>query len=136
MSSEELLENFGLPASLVHRDELRSLLACEIELEQRGKSGEEMLRTICLQLFSLAVVEDALLIWKAKQSSFDAACGIDIQFVCGAGLTATKHFLSHSEESSAAEALDYLNSCEQAGDFEKWSPAQSLADYRRYYGLD
>lgn len=134
MSSEDLLEAFGLPASPEDRAELRRLLAHEIERERRGESGEEMLRTLCVQLFSLGITEDALLIWEAKQSSFDAANGIDIRFVCGAGLATTKDFLSRSDDATAPAALEYLSDCEQAGDFEQWSPERSLADYRQYYG--
>ena len=63
--------------------------------------SEEMLRTLCIQLFSLGVAEDSLLIWDAKQSSFDAGCGLDVQFLCGAGLEATKEFLSGSASTPA-----------------------------------
>ena len=77
MTSDEALLKFGLPASPQCRYEIRRLLAEEIEREKEGKSGEEMLRTLCLQLFSLGVAEDTLLIWDAKQSSFDAGCGLE-----------------------------------------------------------
>ena len=100
MTSSEALQKFGLPASPQYHDEIRRLLADEIELEKRGESGEEMLRTLCVQLFSLGAVEDALLIWEAKRSSFDAGCGLDIQFLCGAGLPATKAFLARSDTRS------------------------------------
>jgi hypothetical protein len=136
MTSDEAFQNFGLPASPHHRAELRKLLAKEIELEERGESGEEeMLRTLCLQLFSLGIVEDALLIWEAKQSSFDAQCGLDVQFLCGAGLAATKAFLAGSAAPSASAALEYLAECEQTGDFADWTPQATIDWYRRYYGL-
>jgi hypothetical protein len=136
MTYDEALQKFGLPASPIQRDEIRRLLAEEIEQARRGESGEEMLRTLCLQLFSLGVVEDTLLIWDAKHSSFDAGCGIDVQLLCGAGLEATKEFLAESRNGSAAAALGYLTKCERTGDFAGWTPQTSIADSRRYYGLE
>jgi hypothetical protein len=134
MTSAEALRKFGLPASPPHRAEIRQLLAEEIEREKRDEGGEEMLRTLCVQLFSLGVVEDALLIWDAKQSSFDALCGmVDTQFLCGAGLLATREFLAKSADPFAAEALEYLAGFEQV--FTGWTPQSTIAEYRRYYGL-
>ena len=135
MTSDEALQKFGLPALPDHRDEIRRLLAEEIEREKRGEGGEEMLRTLCLQLFSLSVADDALLIWDAKQSSFDAGCGLDVQFLCGAGLAATKEYLARSSAPSASAALEYLTECEQTGDFADWTPQASVGHYRSYYGL-
>jgi hypothetical protein len=135
MTSAEALQRFGLPASLQHRDEIRQLLSEEIERERRGESGEEMLRTLCLQLFSLGVADDAVLIWETKQSSFDAGCSLDVQFLCGAGLAATKEFLARSSAPSASAALEYLTECEQTGDFAAWTPQASVEQYRGYYGL-
>ncbi|MDB6024422.1 MAG: hypothetical protein JWM68_645 [Verrucomicrobiales bacterium] len=135
MTNSEALQKFGLPASPQHRDEIRRLLTEEIEREKQGESGEEMLRTLCVQLFSLGVPEDALLIWDAKQSSFDAGCGLDVQFLCGAGLAATREFLASSSVPSASAALEYLTECEQTGDFADWTPQTSIEQHRRYYGL-
>lgn len=135
MTSNEAFQKFGLPASPQHRAEIRQFLTEEIEREKRGESGEEMIRTLCVQLFSLGVVEDALLIWDAKQSSFDAGCGLDVQFLCGAGLPATREFLAKSSDPSASAALQYLTECEQTGDFDGWTPQSSIEQYRGYYGL-
>jgi hypothetical protein len=68
-------------------------------------------------------------------SSFDAACSIDIQLVCGAGIERTKAFLRDRGEPEAEELLDYLESCISAGDFEDFTPARHLEFYREYYGL-
>ena len=135
MNYQEALQKFGLPASLQDRDEIRDLLAKETEHERRGEAGEEMLRTLCVQLFSIGIVDDALLIWDAKESSFDASCGLDIQFICGAGLVETRDYLALSRSPSAASALEYLRKCEQTGDFIGWSPQKTLSDYRRYFGV-
>ena len=135
MTCDEALQRFGLPAAPEHRDEIRRLLAEEIERERRGEGGEEVLRTLCVQLFSLGVVDDALLIWDAKQSSFDAASGLDVQFLCGAGLQATRDFLARCDSPAAPAALNCLRECEQAGDFEDWTPQASVSQYRDYYDL-
>src|SRR4029077_198220 len=94
MTYKEALQEFGLPASAKSRDDIRRLLEAETERELREEGQEEILRTLCVQLFSIGEVEDALLIWRAKGSSFDMWCGLDIQFLCGAGLEATKMFLA------------------------------------------
>ena len=135
MNYEEALKKFGLPASPSDHDEIRRALAQEIEHERRGEAGEEMLRALCVQLFSLGVVDDALLIWEAKQSSFDAGCSLDIQFVCGAGLKATTDFLAGSASPTAATALKYVRECEAAGDFMDWTPQSTLSEYQRYFGF-
>jgi hypothetical protein len=135
MTSDEALQKFGLPALPGHRDEIRRLLTEEIEREKRGESGEEMLRTLCLQLFSLGVVEDALLIWDARQSSFDAGCSLDVQFLCGAGLAVTREYLATSSAPSALAAFKYLTEREQTGDFADWTPQVTIAQYHDYYGL-
>lgn len=135
MTYVEVLEKFGLPASLEDRDEIRSLLSERIELERSGGAGEEMLRVLCMQLFSIGVVDDALLIWEAKESSFDAGCGLDIQFVCGAGLKATTDFLGRSTDPLAAQASKYLQECVKAGDFADWNPHKELTHCKQYFGV-
>lgn len=135
MTHEEALQKFGLPALPHYRDEIRQLLAKEIELDRKGKSSAEMLRTLSLQLFSIGMVEDSLLIWEAKQSSFDASFTVDIQTICGSGLTETKEYLAQLTDPSAKEALEYLIECEQAGDFRGWKPQSSIDTYREYYAL-
>ncbi len=135
MSYYEILLKFGLPALPQHRDEIRQFLMEEIELAREGKDREEMLRTLTLQLFSIGKVEDSLLIWNAKQSSFDSSFTVDIQTICGAGLAKTKEYLAQLTDTSAKEALEYLIECERAGDFREWEPQSSIDAYRKYYGL-
>jgi hypothetical protein len=89
------------------------------------------LKTLCIQLFSAGIPSDALLIYKAKRSSFDAACYIDIQLVCGAGLEATKSFLRESCEPEAKELLAVLQN--NRGDFDGFTPEGHLDFCRHYY---
>jgi hypothetical protein len=135
MAYTDLLDTYGIPANPAARGELREMLAQEIERERSGGSGEEMLRTLCVQLFSIGIAEDSLLIWRAKSSSFDAGCGLDVQFLCGAGLATTKEYLAKSPAPDAEAALRHIEKCEQSGDFSDWEPAASIADYRRYFSL-
>jgi hypothetical protein len=56
-----------------------------------------------------------LIIYKAKMSSLDAGCYIDIQLACGAGLEPTKAFLRESSEPDAKELLAVLEDGEYTG---------------------
>jgi hypothetical protein len=136
MTSEEALQKFGLPSSSGRRNEICQHLAEEIERERLEEGDQETLRTLSVQLFSIGMVEDSLLIWDAKNCNFDTMCGLDIQFLCGAGLIATKTFLATTVKSEAHKALTYLIKCEEAGDFKDWSPQKWIAYYRYYYHLD
>jgi hypothetical protein len=69
-------------------------------------------------------------------SSFDAGFYIDIQLVCGAGIERTKAFLLDSGDALARELLAHLENCISAGDFDGFTPADHLAFYCGYYGLD
>jgi hypothetical protein len=68
-------------------------------------------------------------------SSFDAGCYIDIELVCGAGFEATEGFLRSSNTPEAEELLTRLEECKRAGVFDRFTPQQQLASYRRYYGI-
>jgi hypothetical protein len=118
------------------RLEIRRLLEEEIEREEREVGDQWLLQALCVLLFSLGVVDDAPLIWVAKSCNFDTMCGLDVQFLCGAGLLPTKVFLAELATPEAREALSYLTECEQGGDFIDWSPAGYLTYYRRYFRLD
>jgi hypothetical protein len=147
MTSDEALQKFGLPASPEYRDEIRDLLTNEINLEKKrfvaneaeldviGRGEIETLRTFCLQLFSLGFPDDSLLIWDAKESTWDNHCSIDVQLLCGAGISATKTFLATSKADTAQAALQYIIECEQSGDFTDWTPQTTIDYYRQYYGL-
>jgi hypothetical protein len=129
-----LLE-FGLPALAVSRLELRRRLADQIRL--RPAHDYDLLRVLLVQLFSIGKVEDSLLIWQAKCIDFDTFSGMDVQYMCGAGLAETKSHLLHvnASELDASAAYDYLCDCETSGDFAGWTPQTSITQWRGYYGL-
>ena len=133
MDEKELLARYGLVPAAADLPEIRLLIRSLTADEKRGSN--EPLKTLCIQLFSAGIPSDALLIYKAKMSSFDAGCYIDIQLVCGAGLEATRAFLRESSEPAARELLTYLQDCISAGDFDLFTPERHLDIYRHYYGL-
>jgi hypothetical protein len=136
MDAEASLRQFGLVPSDDALPHVRALLAQETAAEREGRPREEDLALLCcVQLFSRGLLEDVLRIWKAKSSGMDLGATVDIQLLCGAGLEATRSYLASQEGPAAADALEYLAECEQAGDFEDFSPAELLDDYRHYFDL-
>lgn len=133
MDENDLLARFGLTPAADDLPEIRRLI--EAETDDNDRTSNEALKLLCTQLFSAGIASDALLIFEAKMSSFDAGCTIDIQLVCGAGLEATEEFLHSSSAPEAKELLAMLEDCKRAGDFEGFTPQQQLASYRQYYGI-
>lgn len=133
---EEVFRRFTLPASPSDHAEIRSLLAAELAEQRRPEDREEIVRALCVLLFSVANVEDSLLIWTVRQSRFfDDESDLDIQLLCGAGLSPTKAFLRTSSLPEAAKALQEIEAREKAGDFADFSHAAWIAKYRLYYCL-
>lgn len=136
MITDESLAAFGLvpPASALPR--IREILAREAELERSGGEREDDLALLCcVQLFAAGLREDILQIWEAKQSGFDLACSLDVQFLCGPGLEETKTYLRADDSDEARSALARIEVCEAAGDFKGFTPDGHLAHYRRYFGI-
>ena len=129
------LARFGLPARPEDRDAIIAALDEQIALEADEAGDQFLMRLLCAQLFSLGRVEDSLRVWRAKSCNFDAHCGIDVQFVCCAGLEPTKAFLRRDGSDTALDALDYLAKCEAAGDFAGFSPERVLDQARAFYRL-
>lgn len=129
--TDEHLKKYGLTPDAIFLDEIRNLTLQEISNDNR--EGNEFLKLCCLQLFFIGDVADSLLIWKAKRSDFDAYCYIDIQFVCGAGLSETKKFLLKQNSSEAIDLLAYLIDCEKTGDFEGFSIESQMKIYKQYF---
>ncbi|CCD92268.1 conserved hypothetical protein [Bradyrhizobium sp. ORS 375] len=133
MDENDLLARYGLTPAADDLPEIRRLI--EAATADTNRDSNEPLKLMCIQLFSAGIASDALLIYEAKMSSFDAGCYIDIQLVCGAGLEATEDFLRSSSAPEAQELLATLDDCKRASDFDGFTPQQHLAFYRRYYGL-
>lgn len=128
---EAQLEKYTLNPNPKFAEEIREIIHQEIADENR--EDNEILKLSCAQLFAIGQVEDSLLIWRAKQSDFDAACYLDIQLLCGAGLEQTKAFLSNQDTPEAKEALKYLLECEEAGDFDEFTVESQDQEHHRYF---
>lgn len=104
------LVRFGLPADPADLPAIRAELTAQIALESaaQGDGNTARMRTLCAQLFCAGHPGDALLIWRAKQASFDAACSIDAELLCAAGLEETLAHLSRQIGPAAAAARAYL----------------------------
>lgn len=136
MTAQESLRRFGLVPDDASLPEVRELLAREAEAERKGTLRAEDLAYLCsIQLFSRGRLEDVLRIWDAKVSGMDLGASIDIQLLCGAGLAETKAFLAGRGTREAAGALGYIEECEAAGDFEDFSVASRMAQYRDYFAI-
>ncbi|MFD3503520.1 hypothetical protein [Streptomyces sp. NPDC058678] len=135
MDDEESLRRYGLRPVGPDLDEIRALLREHTERERRaqGEGDTELLKLCCVQLFNSGDIDDALLVWNAKEASFDAACSIDIELLLGHGLEATKAHLSAHPSPSAAAALDRLRELQAEGAFEGFSVEEHSAFYDRYY---
>ncbi len=66
----EQLEKYSLIPDSKFAPEIRETIYKEIADEDR--EDNEILKICCMQLFAIGNVKDSLLIWKAKQSSFDS----------------------------------------------------------------
>lgn len=78
----------------------------------------ENLYRCALLLFQLGRVEDVLPLWRAKHIDMDTGCGLDIQFLVGAGVDETLAFLAASSDPAAREAGAYIADCRLGGDFD------------------
>ncbi|MGK5741343.1 hypothetical protein [Micromonospora sp. URMC 103] len=134
MNEDESLRRYGLQPTAADLTHIREMLRAQADLEQQDQDTEFM-KLCCLQLFNAGQLGDVLIIWQAKESSWDAHCSIDVQLLCGAGLDATKAHLEADGSEDAADALRYLLDCEAAGDFDNFSVAEE-ARWRANYYLD
>jgi hypothetical protein len=135
MDEEESLRRFGVHPAAEDLDAIRTLLVEHTERERRaqGEGDTELMKLCCVQLFNSGDLDDALLVWNAKQSSFDAACSIDAALMLGRGIGATMAHLAADPAPSAAAALGYLRELEALGELVDFDAAAVSAGFDRYY---
>ncbi|MDG4811139.1 hypothetical protein O7634_30640 [Micromonospora sp. WMMD1120] len=135
MDEDEILHRYGLYPAAEHLDQIRDLLTAQTERERQsqGYGDTEVMKLCCVQLFDAGVMSDVLTIWRAKSSSWDAHCSIDVQLLCGGGLAETKAYLLTEGSEDAAQALDHIGRSEAAGDFAGFSVEKQVASYADYY---
>jgi hypothetical protein len=135
VDEEASIHRYGLHPMGADLDEVREILRVQTghELRAQGAGATELMKLCCVQLFNGSVLDDTLLIWRAKSASLDAACSIDVQLLCGQGLAETKAYLANLRTSEAEAALQRLLECEEAGGFEGFSVEEYSAQYVDYY---
>jgi hypothetical protein len=138
MTPEQSLRTFSLRPERHDLTAVRRILTDETAREARrqGAGNTEMMKLCCIQLFGAGLLQDVLLIWNAKTASMDADASIDVQLLCGAGLTETKVYLEAAVEEEAKAALSRILRCELASDFSDFSVAKIMSGYQDYYSED
>ena len=114
---ELVLKELQTGVTLADRPLLRFLLEQEIAYHVDAWGIFESIRLCGSLLSTLAQLEDVPLLWEAKTTSFDTMCGFDIQFLVGAGVAPTLAYLQNIQEKWAQDAREYIEECQQAGDF-------------------
>ena len=135
VDEDESLRRFGLQPAGSDIELIRELLLTQTELERQSQGHDDtaLMKLCCVQLFNAGSPQDALTIWQAKTSSFDAHCSIDVQLLCSPGLEETKTYLAQDGSEPATAALDYLIRCQAAGDFTDFSVEKQSRWYSEYY---
>lgn len=135
MDEEESLRRFGVDPPPSALPEIRELLRVNTRREEQSEEGDlDLMRLCCVQLFNAGDLDDVLLIWAAKSSGWDANGMIDVALLCGAGLEATKAYLSADGSDDARDALRWLTECEAAGDFRDFDLVARAESFASYYG--
>jgi hypothetical protein len=110
-----------------------SLLRHEMR-EHRQEPGFNTSLLFCAFLLAIRRdLRDVLLIWEAKNVSFDTLCGLDVQLLVLAGSEETLRFLRGEGSDAARAALVCIEQGQAAGDFEDLEGY--LAFCRKYLGL-
>jgi hypothetical protein len=135
LTEDESLLRYGLRPGGQNLDEIRNLLRERMALERasQGDGDVELMKLCCVQLFNAGLPGDILLIWQAKEASWDAHHGIDMQLLCGPGLGLAKEYLAADGSGEARKALEYLLSCEAAGDLDGFTVEDRSRWYAAYY---
>lgn len=128
VDEDEWYRRHGLhPADLQQvRDMLREQTALGVD------NNSALIHLGCTQLFLHGDVADVRLIWRAKHSSFDAACSVEWQLLCGAGRDRTLDHLRALGTAEAAEVLTYLSAC-HPDDVTAFTVEEQSRWYARYY---
>lgn len=112
----EALHETLIPADHIF---VRFLLEQEIMYHEQLAGMSDSLRLCGFLLSSLARLDDVCLLWEAKITSFDTMCGFDAQLLISAGVPATLTYLQLIHEDWAQGAKEYIEECQQAGDFDR-----------------
>ncbi len=111
---------------------LRYILALETGDSSGGNNPDfyENLYWCAYLVWRMKKLEDVPALWRAKNMNFDAGAGFDVQFLTGAGVDETIHYLQARDDPESGAAAAYLIKCKDAGDFDA---LQDWAAWREHY---
>ncbi len=113
----EVIKEVAANLSQDDRHFVRYLLGQEIIAHGEAWSVSSSIVLCAGLLFELRHAEDALLIWKAKQVSFDTHCGIPVELLVGAGVDKTLGYWRTQTSSEAKDLYEFLKEAAYAGEF-------------------
>ncbi|MDR2888848.1 MAG: hypothetical protein LBV33_03290 [Lachnospiraceae bacterium] len=122
---KEIYRKLHKEVSFEHASLIRYLFS--IEISERSKSPHEEDDTYDFEVFYWCIfllsrigdVTDVKAIWGAKYLDFDASIGVEMEFLVGAGLENTIHFLEGENDKISSKILVYLLGCKEQGGFEE-----------------
>jgi hypothetical protein len=121
------------PDKLVENHErIKDCFKFELRNYREGVDSEyyENLYQSALYLYIIADPEDAVLLYDVKMSNFDLGCGMDYEFMLGAGLEKT---IAHAKEIKHDDMVNYLEGLKGDSDL---SDIDEWLKYRiNYFGL-
>ena len=139
------VEQYGLPP--------RSELCAEIKAQFDSLAGEvdadgaagtmnavgeeaamDLLRCYSAMLSSLGDADETTHLWMTREKSAKLREGLEIKFLCGAGIELTRGHLQGLPGKSATKAMDELNACAEAEDLDTWTVQDWLDYYHCYFG--
>lgn len=135
MTMEDHFHSYGLYVDEEAASHIRQILEEQIllETESQGAGDTTLMRLCCVQLFNLAQKEDITRIWRAKTSSMDSDCSIDVHLLCGRGLEETIVYLESEIGESAKSALKRILEYRNLGFFEAFSVKEYMQECDEYY---
>ena len=134
--ADQYLVTHGLRVAVDMLPTVREILIRETRHERAAYSGAgtipgntSLMRICAVQLWHAGVVEDALLIHRARRTSMDATGAVDGQLMLGAGVARTKEYLTALGTVEAREILNDIAWLEESYDSERY--AAELDDWYR-----
>ena len=130
---QEVLREIQRNPSLDASGLLRELLRMEVEYRRSDRNDGAFFENIywcAFLLWRVGDLGDVMLLWRAKHTNFDTGCGLDIQFLMGAGVDETISYLQRQTDVDSRDALEYILKCKAAGDFDN---LEGWASWRAKY---
>jgi hypothetical protein len=134
--ADQYLATHGLRVAAEMLPAVRETLIRETRHEADAYAGTgtapgntSLMRICAAQLWHAGVVEDALLVHRARRTSMDATGAVDGQLMLGAGVARTKEYLTALGTDEARAILDEIPLLAELNDAERY--AAELDDWYR-----